>query len=460
MRKKLYIGIKVFVFLILLYAVLAKCNDVLAVKDEESRITSFYEEEKDSLEAVFIGSSHMFVTAYPFQLWEEYGIKSAVLGGNGMGIPMEYYCVKEAIREQHPDIIVVDLYKAYLDKKIDSISYTHNMAGAMQGTANKLHMLADLIPDDNRAEFIFPLYLYHSRWKELTQEDFEDQICYTKGAAPQFRVYDASGFKEVPEEEKKEVPKTAWSYIEKMIKECEENNVELIFTVMPYETTKKTEYQQRIFNELADRFADKNVEYYNFFHMMDEAGLDVKTDFYDEAHVNYEGGKKITSYFGKLLSDKGLGSKSNDDSKWEEDAKAWHAQVRNKQITTIDDKEEYLDFIGTGNYEFILMIKDSGAFDKHFGLNRLKCGTKIPDGKCIYIYDDGAGSIYPAGEKKAETEFNGQWVQTVKDGKAAMMLDKESYSFEEDLKIFVYDERLEQIIDVAGVNYKKEKVVR
>lgn len=458
MRRKLYIGIKVFVFAVILCAVLAVCDDVFEVKDEKSRISSFYEEKKDSLEAVFIGSSHMFVTAYPFQLWEEFGIKSAVLGGNGMGVPMEYYCVREAIREQHPDIIVVDLYKAYLDEKIDSKSFTHNMAGAMPNTTNKLRMLLDLIPEDSRTEFSFPLYLYHSRWKELTQEDFQEQLCYTKGAAPQFRVYDASGFKEVPKEEKQEVPKTAWSYIEKMIKECEENNVELIFTVMPYETTKKTEYQQRIFNELEDRLSERGIEYYNFFHMMDEVGLDVKTDFYDDVHVNYEGGKKITSYIGRMLSDKGLGTKRKDDSEWEEAAKAWHAQVRNKQITTINDKDEYLDFIGTGDYEFIFMIKDGSMFEDYFGQKDLIHSTKLPDGNCIYIYDDGTESVYAADGGKTETAFNGRWVQTAKG--EAMMLDKDSYSFTEDIKIFVYDERLGQMIDVAGVNREEDKLVR
>lgn len=459
MKRKLYLGIKVLVFAVLLCAVLIKCNDVLAVKEEDSRITSFYEEDKDSLEAVFIGSSHMFVTAYPFQLWEEYKIKSAVLGGNGMGVPMEYYCVKEAIREQHPDVIVVDLYKAYLDKEIDSKSFAHNMARAMPNTANKLRMLLDLIPKEDWVEFGFPLYLYHSRWKELTREDFEEQYCYTKGAAPQFRNYDASGFEEVSEEEKQEVPKTSWSYIEKMIEVCEENDVDLIFTVMPYETTKKTRHQQRVFNELSDRLSERGVEYYNFFHMMDEVGLDVKRDFYDDVHVNYEGGKKITSYLGKILSDKGLGAKNSHDSEWEEAAKTWHAQVNNKQITTINDKDRYLDFIDSKDYEFIIMIKDTSKFYRYFGQMAFLHGTKLPDGKCIYIYDDGKESVCPVDGRKIEALFNGKWLQTV-NGDKTMMLDKDSYSFSEDVKIFVYDERLDQMIDVAGINYKEEKVRR
>lgn len=451
---------KVLAFAVLFCAVLAKCGDVLAVKDEKSRISSFYDEEKDSLDAVFIGSSHMFVTAYPFQLWEEYGIKSAVLGGNGMGVPLAYYCVKEAIREQHPQVIVVDLYKAYQDRKLDSLSFTHNLAEAVPHSVNRVQMLYDLIPKENRTEFCFPLYLYHSRWKELTQADFEEQACYTKGAAPQFHVYDAEGFKEIPEEEKQETPDMALAYIKKMIRECRENDVELIFTVIPYETKKKTDYQQRIFNGLADVLADQDTEYYNFFHMMDDVGLDVKTDFYDDAHVNYEGGKKITAYFGKLLSAKGLGRKDRDDGRWEEDARAWHAQVRNKQIKTIVDKEEYLDFISEGEYDYIFMVKDADVFAGYFGKEAGNCVGKLPDGKSTVIFDEGKAEVYPAKGGQTGIAFNGMWVRHRDTDGKVLMIDKESYTYSDDIKVFVYDEELDQLVDVAGINHKEKEITR
>lgn len=460
MKGKLYIGIKVLIFVILLAAILKKCEDVLSIKDEKSRISSFYEEEEDSLGAVFIGSSHMFVTVYPFQLWEEYGIQSTVLGGNGMGIPMEYYCVKEAIRKQQPDVIVVDLYKAYLDKKLEHISFTHNMADALPFGRNKMQMLFDLIPKENRVEFCFPLYLYHSRWKELTQTDFEKTPCYTKGAAPQFRVYDASGFQEISQDEKQEVPEIAMTYINKIIKECKENNVELIFTVMPYETNRKTEYQQRVFNELADYLADENIDYYNFFHLMDKTGLNTETDFYDEAHVNYNGGKKITSYLGKILSDRGLGTTHRNENKWNEETKLWHAQVRNKQIKTIDNKREYLDFIGHEDYEFVLMIKNAEKFTDYFDEEISWNCAYMPEGKCIYVYDDGNWKAYSAEKETVGIEFNGKWIQNVKEGKKMMMLGKEKFQFTEDVNIFVYDKRLHQIVDIVGIKYDDEQLVR
>lgn len=462
-KKKIYMGVKVITFVILLCFVLAKCNEMLAIKEQRSRISSFYEEEKDSLEAVFVGSSHMFVSIFPFQLWEEYGIKSASLGGNSIGVPMEYYCVKEAIREQHPDIIVVDLYKAYLDEKLvlddDIISYTHNMADSLPNGTNKLCMLLDLIPNELRTEFAFPLYLYHSRWKELTREDFEKQPCYTKGSVPLFGNYDASLFTEIPEKEKQEVPKIVLNYIDKMIKECKENDVRLIFTVLPYETTSETHFHQRIFNKLADELADRNAEYYNLFHMMNKVGLNVKTDFFNDNHVNYEGGEKITSYFGKVLSDKGLGKKHKVDSNWEKGAEVWHAYIKSRKITTINNKKEYLDFIDNENLEFIIMIKDFGAFVEYFG-SEFPENIQMFNGSGIYIYDDNIGTAFSVYGEKAEIEFNGKYIQIIKEGNGGIILDKESYDFAEDVKIFVYDERLNQMIDKIGLNYKEDRVIR
>ena len=40
------------------------------------------------------------------------------------------------------------------------------------------------------------------------------------------------------------------------------------------------------------------------------------------------------------------------------------------------------------------------------------------------------------------------------------MLDKETYKFSEDLKIFVYDKEINQMIDTVGINYSQDKVVR
>lgn len=110
MKRRICNGIKIIILLIVLGGIFIWVNGILVGKSGMYRIVSFYEETEDSLDAVFIGSSHLYYSIYPFQLWEDYGIKSSVIGGDGVGIPLEYYCVKEAIREQHPDVIVVDLY--------------------------------------------------------------------------------------------------------------------------------------------------------------------------------------------------------------------------------------------------------------------------------------------------------------------------------------------------------------
>lgn len=130
MKRRICNGIKIIILLIVLGGIFIWVNGILVGKSGMYRIVSFYEETEDSLDAVFIGSSHLYYSIYPFQLWEDYGIKSSVIGGDGVGIPLEYYCVKEAIREQHPDVIVVDLYKAFSDQKLENISYMHNLVNA------------------------------------------------------------------------------------------------------------------------------------------------------------------------------------------------------------------------------------------------------------------------------------------------------------------------------------------
>lgn len=460
MKRRICNGIKIIILLIVLGGIFIWVNGILVGKSGMYRIVSFYEETEDSLDAVFIGSSHLYYSIYPFQLWEDYGIKSSVIGGDGVGIPLEYYCVKEAIREQHPDVIVVDLYKAFSDQKLENISYMHNLVNAWPLSRNKIQMISDLVPEENQIEFYMPLYLYHTRWKEITESDFDRQTCYTKGAAPQFGIYDASNFSELDKKEKQEVPRTALTYIQKIIDVCAENKVELIFTVIPYETTAEEMDQQRIFNQLEDELKSENVLYYNGFHMIDELGINVKEDFFDSGHLNYNGGVKLSAYIGKILSEKGIGNNSEKNDTWKVQDQLWHAYIDSKQINKIEDINEYIDFIRKKKYEYVILSSDGiELFD---GLQKVGIDekTQFPEGECVLIYNDGNRDIYALNTQQISVDFNGIWIESKKGEKVAITIGKNNYDFTESTIVIVYDPVLGNIIDVVGISDQEEKIDR
>lgn len=452
MKKNLIFSIKVIMLLLLISISYMVCHHVLIGKNGMGRIHSFYQEEPDSLDAVFIGSSHLYLSVFPLQLWEDYGIKSSVIGGDGMGVPLEYYCVREAIRKQHPDVIVVDLYKAFSEAEIENISYTHNLVNGWPYSLNMSEMVQDLIPEENRIEFYLPLYLYHTRWNELSRTDFLEQVCYTKGAAPQFGVYDASGFTEIAATENQEIPEIVLEYIVKMIQVCQDNNVELIFTVMPYETNESTHYQQKIFNALDVELEKYQIPYYNGFHMMDELNLDLTTDFFDSGHLNYDGGVKATAYLGNLLSREYLNIVPKEDLSWDYAAEEWNAYIRSRQIKNIQDTTHYLQYLNEASYDYVLMINKNGTAVEQLRQNGFLDEMNIDNGKYVIVKENNNEKVYNIDDEKVQILFHNRWLQIPAENTDFITIDKQRYDFSEEVKIILYDNYLDTIIDTAALN--------
>lgn len=71
---------------------------------------------KDTFDVILAGSSTIMYGIHPLQLYDEFGISSYSLTTAAQRIPLTYYLVKEALREQHPQLVVIDVYYAGYDR--------------------------------------------------------------------------------------------------------------------------------------------------------------------------------------------------------------------------------------------------------------------------------------------------------------------------------------------------------
>ena len=69
---------------------------------------SFYEMEKDSVDVIFLGSSHAISAFSPQMLYDGCGIRSFNLGSEEQSLLVSYYWLKEALRFQKPQAVVLD----------------------------------------------------------------------------------------------------------------------------------------------------------------------------------------------------------------------------------------------------------------------------------------------------------------------------------------------------------------
>lgn len=111
MKKKIVFKslFKVVIFTVVLVMLVTSATGVLAVSmcpRTYNAVTGFYEEEENSADAVYIGSSNVLAYWNPMLAWEEYGIAVPNFACNAMPISCLEYFLKEAHKTQ-PDAVYI-----------------------------------------------------------------------------------------------------------------------------------------------------------------------------------------------------------------------------------------------------------------------------------------------------------------------------------------------------------------
>ena len=95
---------------------LGQCHKVLKFKYEDGiyGMETMYRLEDNSIDVLALGSSHSFVDINPSVLYREYGIAGFDLGGSRQPFWNSYYYLKEALKTQKPEVIILEAYAAVL----------------------------------------------------------------------------------------------------------------------------------------------------------------------------------------------------------------------------------------------------------------------------------------------------------------------------------------------------------
>ncbi len=298
--------IRIGCFAAILSLILILWNNVFKLKDGDGiyGMTTFYEQEKDTVDVLFLGSSHAFENINTGTLWDEYGMSSYVLGGAIQPMWNTYAYLKEALKTQHPKLIVLEAYCTILaDEYNDDGRIILNNFG-LHLSPNKVEALMESVPPERWSEFFLEYTQYHSRYRELSESDFlPDQgnplFRDWKGFASNLNTeplayQDITGVKEAdPLTEKTE------TWYRKVIELILEKEIPLAVIISPYPGI--AEDEQRKFNTAEKIAAEYDVPFMNFNFHTKEIGLDYSVDAGDISHLNYRGNPKYTRYLGDYL---------------------------------------------------------------------------------------------------------------------------------------------------------------
>ncbi|MBE6565686.1 MAG: SGNH/GDSL hydrolase family protein [Ruminococcaceae bacterium] len=267
-----------------------------------------YYREKTPHDVVFIGDCEVYECFTPPTLWQEYGITSYVRGSAQQLIWQSYYLMEETLKRENPKAVVFNVLSIKYGEPQNE-AYNRMTLDGMKWSGSKLRSIyASKTEEESVISYVFPLLRYHSRWSDLTKEDWKylfhrDTVSHNgylmqTGVKPKTSNIPGRPLVDYT------LPEIGFEYLEKMRLLCEENGTELILIKAPTNDWKYYWYDE--WDAQITAWAnEKGVDYYNFIPLAAEIGLDWSTDTYDGGvHLNVFGAEKLTSYFGKILAEK------------------------------------------------------------------------------------------------------------------------------------------------------------
>lgn len=275
---------------------------------EGSMISEYYKEKKDH-EVIFIGDCELYANFSPMIMYQEEGIKAFVRGSSQQMIWQSYILLKETLKYEIPKVVVFNVNSLRYDKNSKEVSEAYNrlMIDRMKWSKEKIELIKEsMTSEENILSYVFPILRYHSRYDELTNEDFKYLFNKKQNTHNGFLINkNIKPVKTFPTEKKLSTytfNTESLNYLKLILKLCEDNNIELVLIKAPslYPHWYK-EYDVQV-SEFAN---ENNIDYYNLIDEINNIGIDYSTDTYDGGlHLNLNGATKLSKYFAKILKDR------------------------------------------------------------------------------------------------------------------------------------------------------------
>lgn len=363
--------ISITAFIVLIGLVLAVTDEIICAKfigDSTTIVDGFYAEKKNDIDMIVIGSSNSFCTVDPLVLYEEYGIAAYDFGSSSQPVNLSVLYLKEALKTQTPKVVAFEVNMMMSD----SIS-SRGEAGLRWGftnipfSAEKLKCIYQSVGEVNAEYFsyVFPVFRYHNRWKELSKTDYtyfyQDKTNYTKGYLETQAVseevinltdYNFEGEAWIEEEN--------IAFLNEMAQLCSANSVELLLFKSPKENWHR--YETEAVRALAD---ERGLQFVDFNEMYSEGqiALDMTADFRDSQHLNDFGARKVTSALGSYIkAHYELPDRRNDEKPNSWDAACTYRQRKGRQeymaaataqecIRMLQDDRDYVLIVTDAEYD-------------------------------------------------------------------------------------------------------------
>ena len=466
--------IRIACFIFSLGFLLGYINKIFEFKysDGICQMSTLYELDKNTVDVLILGSSHAFVNFNNGTLWDEYGMASYNLGASMQPMWNSYFYLKEALKTQKPELIVLEGYGASFDFEYSDDSRIIKNTYGMKWTNNRIDAIKTSAPKERWRDFLLDYTQYHNRYKTIGQSDFMEskEIEDTIGGFSHYNnwkgqllfdtfipidIRDVSNIKEkIDLEDKTEL------YYRKIIELAQSNNIPITVIVAPYQIS---EYEQKKYNKAAEIAKEYNVKFLNTNIAIENTGLDLSCDYRDNCHMTANGSRKFSLYIGEFLKSNYDISDRREDKRynsWNDTAEYTRQYIYNEYLKNSNDVNEIVKLLKNNNYLVFMSVAGEGSTDNKMIRSFLQTqGISKDNGEQYWVMKN--GKLIESGieetDKYIRTRTHDFKIQGTTNSNGNynnnLIVDNEMYQkVSNGLNVVIFDIKADNVIDSFGID--------
>ena len=492
-RNSLMRAVKGIMFFVLLFAAVCFASRVLEYKVSGKRIKPFLE-NAESYDVVFLGNSHAIYGIYPMELWRDYGIASYNLSSFGNTMAVTYWTARLAFETAQPRLVVIDVDEiARAEKTSKSNGDLHIALDAYPLTLTKVNAIEDLmsspeeINDDGnhyadiRWEYYFKLAKYHSRFAELTEEDFFPEREILRGAMMMIDVADPVDYDIIDERQVWDQGGWGYEYLRMLIELCQSRGIDVLLTHVPFPASEHSQAEANAVLSMLGEYGIQMIDMVNI-----DGVADYQVDSYDQvSHLNPSGARKVTDFLGAYI----VSHYDIPDHRGEAEYAVWDADYDayvNDKLDILRDQDDLkvlLMLLHDSDFSVMISLKAGSAVYREEKLltllqnigrehiyyenayyawsSAMQPLVQLPraaayDVPCFVLFDRTSGDIQERagiGEDTIQTGFGAVTYHSGEDGASVLLNGEcvlEAQEDAQDIRIVVIDDRTGEVAFVTG----------
>jgi len=323
-KRRICAGLKICIFIVVFVFLALRIDLAIQVyntkpDDVDRRTRLFYELPDNTVDVLFLGSSHTYFTFIPQQIYDEYGITSADLATSSQSIQNTYYLLKEAYKHQKPKVVFLDIYNLMAASNESVLTFrlhfTSGISNLPDYSLNKYKEYKEIknlhygYSDEVKLEDAYGVISFRNEYDRGPFDPLQFMSIMISPAAEYstFGYYPATTVAPIEQlspgissgtvinlEET-----TEYEYFVKLCELVKENDTRLVMVRAPYNSPGYDNLG--LYDQIISHLEEENIGYIDYFSLVDELEIDLSTDFRDEDHLNILGARKATKYISDYL---------------------------------------------------------------------------------------------------------------------------------------------------------------